>query len=174
MSHSLTDSFADAARDHEPRHQRPHVQHTYSRSQLGLDEQVRETISNPGAVKINVTGAFIVAGDDKSKDGAWNEHNDHDTQGVRFETKDIRLPHHTDVVSHVAVDVRGPPSHPHCELLLTDCLRRCRLAGRLRNSSTSQRKFCHPTMVVGSISSASRQSVLTCVSASSKLLKTTN
>ena len=56
---------------------------------------------NPNDVKINVEGAFIV--DDEfrpadSNDGAADE-------GVHYENKDIRLPHHTGVVSHVAVDV---------------------------------------------------------------------
>jgi type II pantothenate kinase len=56
---------------------------------------------NPSDVKINVEGAFIV--DDESpcseaKNGTVGE-------GVYFENKDIRLPHHTAVVSHVAVDV---------------------------------------------------------------------
>jgi type II pantothenate kinase len=56
---------------------------------------------SPSDVKINVEGAFIV--DDESpcseaKNGTVGE-------GVYFENKDIRLPHHTAVVSHVAVDV---------------------------------------------------------------------
>lgn len=56
---------------------------------------------NPNDVKINVEGAFII--DDESpcseaKNGTVGE-------GVYFENKDIRLPHHTAVVSHVAVDV---------------------------------------------------------------------
>jgi type II pantothenate kinase len=59
-----------------------------------------ETILAPGAVKINVQGAFIVdelepQGENLSEDGAQ-----HDTRG-------IRLPHHTDVVSHVALDIGG-------------------------------------------------------------------
>ena len=55
-------------------------------------------ISHPGSVKINVEGAFIV---DEEPD---NRNEGHD-EGVYFENKDIRLPHHTGVVSHVAVDV---------------------------------------------------------------------
>ena len=50
------------------------------------------------SVKINVEGAFIVDDETNVKNGAANEH-------VHWEHKDIRLPHHTDVVSHVAVDV---------------------------------------------------------------------
>lgn len=57
----------------------------------------------PTSVKINVEGAFIVndesESDNEEADGKKNEH-------VHWERKDIRLPHHTDVVSHVAIDVR--------------------------------------------------------------------
>jgi type II pantothenate kinase len=65
---------------------------------------------NPSDVKINVEGAFIV--DDESpyseaKNGTAGE-------GVYFENKDIRLPHHTAVVSHVAVDVSHPGLHTLC------------------------------------------------------------
>ena len=55
----------------------------------------------PASVKINVEGAFIVDDDSTDKDGATNEF-------VHYEHKDIRLPYHTDVVSHVAVDVGTP------------------------------------------------------------------
>ena len=51
------------------------------------------------SVKINVEGAFIVDDDSEKEDALIPEH-------VHWERKDIRLPHHTDVVSHVAVDVR--------------------------------------------------------------------
>ena len=54
------------------------------------------------SVKINVEGAFIVDEDSELKDGVDNDH-------IHWERKDIRLPHHTDVVSHVAVDVRSDP-----------------------------------------------------------------
>src|ERR1700744_199918 len=54
---------------------------------------------NPASVKINVEGAFIVDDEMNTKNGTASEY-------VHWEHKDIRLPHHTDVVSHVAVDVR--------------------------------------------------------------------
>lgn len=54
------------------------------------------------SVKINVEGAFIVDDDSDKEDALIPEH-------VHWERKDIRLPHHTDVVSHVAVDVRSAP-----------------------------------------------------------------
>ena len=53
---------------------------------------------NPGSVKINVQGAFIVDDDTAIKNGNGGD-------GIHYEHKDIRLPHHTAVVSHVAVDV---------------------------------------------------------------------
>lgn len=61
--------------------------------------QVEEAISNPGAVKINVQGAFIVDDESQSRSPVEGE------GVVRRESQDIRLPHHTGVVSHVAVDV---------------------------------------------------------------------
>ncbi|OGE54291.1 hypothetical protein PENARI_c006G06326 [Penicillium arizonense] len=61
--------------------------------------RLEEAITNPGAVKINVTGAFIVDDEPRSKSP--------EAEGVHYENKDIRLPHHTGVVSHVAVDIGG-------------------------------------------------------------------
>lgn len=82
----------------EPRRKRP-----------GRLPRVEEAISNPGAVKINVTGAFIVDDDDRSRSPV-------EADGVHYENKDIRLPHHTGVVSHVAVDVSfGILPAPHCD-----------------------------------------------------------
>jgi hypothetical protein len=57
---------------------------------------------NPASVKINVEGAFIVDDEITGKNGAGED-------GVHYEHKDIRLPHHTAVVSHVAVDVSTMP-----------------------------------------------------------------
>ncbi|KAJ5116304.1 hypothetical protein N7456_000652 [Penicillium angulare] len=67
----------------------------------GRRSRLEEAITNPGAVKINVTGAFIVD-DDEPRSRSPIE-----TDGVHYENKDIRLPHHTGVVSHVAVDIGG-------------------------------------------------------------------
>lgn len=61
--------------------------------------RLERAITNPGAVKINVKGAFIVDEEPRSKSPASS------TDGVRYESQDIRLPHHTGLVSHVAVDV---------------------------------------------------------------------
>lgn len=60
-------------------------------------------ITNPGSVKINVEGAFIVDEEPRSRSRSPVE-----AEGVHYESKDIRLPHHTGVVSHVAVDVSDP------------------------------------------------------------------
>lgn len=67
--------------------------------------RIEEAISNPGAVKINVKGAFIVDDEPRSRSPV-------DAEGVHYENKDIRLPHHTGVVSHVAVDVSCIASGP--------------------------------------------------------------
>ncbi|KAL8387337.1 hypothetical protein RB595_009977 [Gaeumannomyces hyphopodioides] len=68
--------------------------------------EIEDTISHPGAVRINVKGAFIV--DDGSAtpatpavtDGRSGSPDHHPTQG-------IRLPYHTAVVSHIAIDIGG-------------------------------------------------------------------
>ena len=61
---------------------------------------LHDTISSPGAVRINVQGAFIV---DQvlSKTPAQPEY------GVQHDTRDIRLPNHKAVVSHIALDIGG-------------------------------------------------------------------
>ncbi|KAL9103398.1 MAG: hypothetical protein Q9163_001537 [Psora crenata] len=54
-----------------------------------------EVILSPGTVKINVKGAFIA------------EEEKHWIDGAQQDTKDIRLPNHTAIVSHVALDIGG-------------------------------------------------------------------
>jgi len=64
--------------------------------------EIDETLSHPGSVRINVKGAFIVdqdAGTPTTPTGSRSGSPGH-------QTKDIRLPNHTAVVSHIAVDVR--------------------------------------------------------------------
>jgi type II pantothenate kinase len=60
--------------------------------------EIDSTITHPGSVKINVKGAFIVDQDSGSPSGS-------SVNGGSHDTKDIRLPNHTAVVSHIAVDV---------------------------------------------------------------------
>lgn len=61
--------------------------------------EIDEAIIHPGSVKINVKGAFIVDQD---------AHTPASPNGGSHDTKDIRLPNHTAVVSHIAVDVGFP------------------------------------------------------------------
>ena len=63
--------------------------------------EIDSTIIHPGSVKINVTGAFIVDQDSGSPTNGTVA----STNGGSHDTKDIRLPNHTAVVSHIAVDV---------------------------------------------------------------------
>jgi hypothetical protein len=63
--------------------------------------EIDSTIIHPGSVKINVTGAFIVDQDS----GSPTNGSVANTNGGSHDTKDIRLPNHTAVVSHIAVDV---------------------------------------------------------------------
>ena len=61
----------------------------------------QDALDHPGAIKINVKGAFIVDQDPSvspvisAADGLEYKH----------DTRDIRLPNHKVAVSHVAVDV---------------------------------------------------------------------
>lgn len=64
--------------------------------------EIDSTISHPGSVRINVQGAFIVDGTEQPTTPANGNTNGN---GSYHEGKDIRLPNHTAVVSHVAVDV---------------------------------------------------------------------
>jgi len=91
------------------------------------------TLSHPGSVRINVKGAFIVdqgTTTPASSNGRGSPNN--------HETKDIRLPNHTAVVSHIAIDVGKPSFHiPACHARartggITDCS--CEQASELRDS----------------------------------------
>jgi type II pantothenate kinase len=61
-----------------------------------VQSDIQEAISHPGNVRINVQGAFIV--DEEQPGTPQSEDYEHDP-------KDIRLPNHTAVVSHIALDV---------------------------------------------------------------------
>jgi len=81
---------------------RAHTLETSSTPEVGrprrttAQSDIQETIQHPGNVRINVQGAFIV--DEEHPDTPSSEEYEHDPH-------DIRLPNHTSVVSHVAVDV---------------------------------------------------------------------
>ena len=68
---------------------------------------IDSTITHPGSVKINVKGAFIMDQDSGSPNGSYVTAN-----GGSHDTKDIRLPNHTAVVSHIAVDVCSYGPYP--------------------------------------------------------------
>ena len=61
--------------------------------------RIEETIHKPGAISVDARGAFVV------HDGSATPVRDEDA-GVLHHIEDIRLPHHTAIVSHVAIDVR--------------------------------------------------------------------
>ncbi|KAI1499992.1 fumble-domain-containing protein [Biscogniauxia marginata] len=65
--------------------------------------EIDSTITHPGSVRINVKGAFIV---DSPEPGTPANGNGSSATPA-YETKDIRLPNHTAVVSHIAVDIGG-------------------------------------------------------------------
>lgn len=63
--------------------------------------EIDSTIQRPGSVTINVKGAFIVDQESATPaNGRGSPDHNH--------SRDIRLPYHTAVVSHIAVDVRHP------------------------------------------------------------------
>ncbi len=61
---------------------------------------LHDAILSPGAVKINVQGAFIV-------DEVTSDNGNQLEDGAQHDTRDIRLPNHKAVVSHVALDIGG-------------------------------------------------------------------
>ncbi|KAI9927887.1 hypothetical protein ASPWEDRAFT_135881 [Aspergillus wentii DTO 134E9] len=63
--------------------------------------RLEDAIANPGAVNINVKGAYIVDEEPRSRSPIES------ADGVYYESQDIRLPHHTGVVSHIAADIGG-------------------------------------------------------------------
>jgi type II pantothenate kinase len=75
--------------------------------------EIDSTIIHPGSVKINVKGAFIVDQDATSPNGNGGIGV---ANGGTHDTKDIRLPNHTAVVSHIAVDVRVAISSNLCHV----------------------------------------------------------
>lgn len=74
-------------------------------------EEIDSTITRPGSVKINVKGAFIVDPDSATPaiangQGPATAATNGGASPTHHETSDIRLPNHTAVVSHIAIDVR--------------------------------------------------------------------
>jgi type II pantothenate kinase len=80
------------------------------RTMTATEEEVDNTINKPGSVKINVTGAFIVDPDTSTPRTAPGLPDVNMTGGgspTNHGTSDIRLPNHTAVVSHIAIDIGG-------------------------------------------------------------------
>ncbi|KAI1436924.1 fumble-domain-containing protein [Xylaria sp. CBS 124048] len=112
MSHAQHHSADDTVIAGDAEHREPHPR---LRSVTSVAE-IDSTISHPGSVRINVQGAFIVDGteqpatpaDGHSPSAHANANaNANATNGSYHEGKDIRLPNHTAVVSHIAVDIGG-------------------------------------------------------------------
>lgn len=78
---------------------------------MASTEDIDSTINHPGSVKINVKGAFIVDPDTATPASAVGGVNGR-MSPIHPETSDIRLPNHTAVVSHIAIDVGFQPLLP--------------------------------------------------------------
>lgn len=106
---------------------------------------IDDAIIRPGAVRINVRGAFIVE-DNAATPQLQNE------DAPVHDTGDIRLPHHTAVVSHVAVDVT-PSLFLGNRLLLIDL---DRLVDLSLNLSTFPVRNIPMSSAAGSVSSSTK------------------
>jgi type II pantothenate kinase len=75
-----------------------------------LTKEENEAIRHPGDVRINVKGAFIVdEEEDNTAEAKTPPGVAFDDNGYQHDSKDIRLPNHKAVVSHMAVDVSSLP-----------------------------------------------------------------
>lgn len=101
-SESMSPALDPATGETGTKGSRAHPIETSSTPELGrprrttAQSDIQDTIQHPGNVRINVQGAFIV--DEEQPGTPQSEDYEHDPH-------DIRLPNHTSVVSHVAVDV---------------------------------------------------------------------
>ncbi|KAK0944448.1 hypothetical protein LTR29_004137 [Friedmanniomyces endolithicus] len=74
---------------------------------------MQSAITQPGSIKINVTGAYIIDHEDddtppeSSSSSSPSSSSDSPEQTYQHHKRDIRLPNHTAVVSHVAADIGG-------------------------------------------------------------------
>lgn len=73
--------------------------------------EMQTAILEPGTIKINVSGAYIIdhedgkPGKELSADGSSTVPTEE--RAYEHDRRDIRLPNHTDIVSHVAADIGG-------------------------------------------------------------------
>lgn len=79
---------------------------------LSTSTDMQAAIAQPGSIKINVTGAYIIdhEDDDQSPERSPTGSSTSETgeeQSFQHHKRDIRLPNHTSVVSHVAADIGG-------------------------------------------------------------------
>lgn len=70
------------------------------------------TINQPGSIQLDVSGAHIIDheddnGSDRSNGDSPTGSPDGEEQSYHYHNRDIRLPNHTAVVSHVAADIGG-------------------------------------------------------------------
>ena len=73
---------------------------------------MQSRINQPGAIKINVTGAYIIDHEDDdisqgSTGSSPSASQEGEEQSYQHHNRDIRLPNQTSVVSHVAADIGG-------------------------------------------------------------------
>lgn len=77
------------------------------RASISAPLELDTALSHPGSVRINVKGAFIVEHGSASPPQTPSGSSSRGGSPSRQESKDIRLPNHTAVVSHIAVDIGG-------------------------------------------------------------------
>ncbi|KAK4619810.1 Pantothenate kinase [Fulvia fulva] len=86
------------------------VRPAMKKRRLSSSADMQQAIAQPGSIKINVTGAHIIdhedgdSSPDRSPTSSQQEDEEHSFQHHK---RDIRLPNHTAVVSHVAADIGG-------------------------------------------------------------------
>lgn len=84
------------------------------RRRLSSSADMQQAIAQPGSIKINVTGASIIdheeedSSPERSPTSSQADHSEIDGEhSYQHHKRDIRLPNHTAVVSHVAADIGG-------------------------------------------------------------------
>lgn len=79
------------------------------RRRLSSSAGMQQAIAQPGSIKINVAGAHIIDHDEDSSPerSPTTSHSENDEHSYQHHKRDIRLPNHTAVVSHVAADIGG-------------------------------------------------------------------
>jgi hypothetical protein len=129
--------------------------------------EIDSTIIHPGSVRINVKGAFIVeTPGSRSPRSPTGPNGSPPLVGSYYETKDIRLPNHTAVVSHIAVDVRicPIPSTRPSQTISSRLTTASRLAARWPSWSTFRARPILRNPVAASTFSTSRRTGSTTVS----------